>query len=150
MSKLHLAQLNIARMRGADINAPIMATFVAQLDEVNGIAEASEGFVWRLKDETGNATDIKAFDDPQLIVNMSVWKDLESLEKFVFNDRHLEVMRARREWFDRMNSAHMVLWWIPEGHQPTLDEAKARLNFLNENGATAAAFTFRQKFSPPQ
>lgn len=147
MQKYHLAQLNIARMTGIDINDPIMADFVAQLDAVNQLAENSEGFVWRLKDDEGNATNFNPFDDVQVIVNMSVWENLETLERFVFNGHHLEVMRRRREWFQRFGKAYMVLWWIPEGHQPTIAEANERLTHLQEQGATAYAFDFRNKFS---
>lgn len=146
MQKYHLAQLNIARMTGIDINDPIMADFVAQLDAVNQLAENSEGFVWRLKDDEGNATNFNPFDDVQVIVNMSVWENLETLERFVFNGHHLEVMRRRREWFQRFGKAYMVLWWIPEGHQPTIAEANERLTHLQEQGATAYAFDFRNKF----
>ncbi|MBL7818442.1 MAG: DUF3291 domain-containing protein [Saprospiraceae bacterium] len=148
MKKFHLAQLNIARMVGVDINDPVMADFVAQIDEVNAIAESFEGFVWRLKDDSGNATAFNPFDDVKLIVNMSVWDSIESLEKFVFNGRHLDVMKRRRNWFERFGKAYMVLWWIPEGHQPTLEEAQERLQHLQENGVSAYAFDFRNKFAP--
>ncbi len=146
MKKFQLAQLNIARMSGVDMNDPIMADFVAQLDEVNNLAENTEGFVWRLKDEaSGNALGFNPFDDVQLIVNMSVWDSIEALEGFVFNGRHLEVMRRRREWFQRFGKAYMVLWWIPEGHKPTLEEANERLAHLQTHGASDYAFDFRNK-----
>ena len=143
MEKKQLAQLNIAKMVGVNINDPIMLDFVAQLDEVNGLAESSEGFMWRLKDESGNATDLNPYDDVQLIVNMSVWENLEALERFVFTGQHLDVMRRRREWFQRFGKSSMVLWWIPEGHKPTLEEANERLVFLQTNGASAYAFDFK-------
>jgi heme-degrading monooxygenase HmoA len=143
---MHLAELNIAQMKGENIDAPIMASFVAQLDEINALAESSTGFVWRLKDDTGDATNIKAFDDPRVIVNMSVWESLEALEAYVFSGRHMEVMKNRREWFNRMATMHMVLWWVPAGHKPTTEEAKERLEYLQKNGASKHAFSFRQKF----
>jgi heme-degrading monooxygenase HmoA len=143
---MYLAQLNIAQMKGENMEDPIMARFAEQLDDVNALAEGSDGFIWRLKDETGNATDIQAFDDPKMIVNMSVWESLEKLEAFVFSGHHLEVMKNRREWFHKMATMHMVLWWIPVGHTPTVEEAKERLDYLQQNGATKQAFTFRQKF----
>ena len=146
MQKYQLAQLNIARMVGVDINDPIMIDFVTQLDAVNEIAEKSDGFIWRLKDESGNATGLNPFDDVQMIVNMSVWEDIAALERFVFNDQLLEVMRRRREWFQRFGKAFMVLWWVPEGHQPTLEEAKERLEYLQNNGATAYAFDFKNSY----
>jgi hypothetical protein len=150
MASYHLAQLNIARMIGADINDPIMTEFVAQLAEVNGLAEESAGFVWRLKDDSDNATALNPFDDVQIIINMSVWESIEALEAFVFNGRHLEVMRRRREWFKKFGQAYMVLWWIPVGHEPNLLEAKERLAYLQANGASAYAFDFRQKFRPAE
>ena len=143
---MQLAQLNIAQMKGENMDDPIMARFKEQLDDVNALAEASAGFVWRLKDETGNATDIQAFDDPKMIVNMSVWDNFAALEGFVFSGHHLEVMKNRRDWFNKMATMHMVLWWIPVGHIPTVEEAKARLDYLQEHGPTPHAFTFRQKF----
>ena len=143
---MHLAQLNIAHMKGENIDAPIMSNFVAQLDEINILAESSAGFVWRLKDDSGDATNIKAFDDPRIIVNMSVWENLEALEAYVYSGRHVEVMKSRREWFNRMATMHMVLWWIPVGHIPTTEEAKERLEYVQKNGASKYAFSFRQKF----
>jgi hypothetical protein len=146
----HLAQLNIARMKSDSIDDPIMATFVAQIAEINGLGEQSAGFVWRMKDEENdNATAIQAFPDPRLIINLTVWESLEALEAFAFNGRHLEVMRNRREWFERSIEATTVLWWIPAGHIPSLDEAKERLEILRTQGTTEAAFNFRQKFAPP-
>ena len=143
---MHLAQLNIAQMKGENIDDPIMARFKAQLDEINALAESSAGFVWRLKDDTGNAMSIRAFDDPKMAVNMSVWESLESLEAYVYSGRHVEVMKSRRDWFNKMATMHMVLWWIPVRHTPTTEEAKTRLEYLQEHGASKYAFSFRQKF----
>lgn len=84
-------------MIGSDINDPIMKEFVEQLNELNALAEQSKGFVWRLKDENNNATEFKVFEDRQVITNMSVWKSIEHLEAFVYNGRHVEVMRRRRK-----------------------------------------------------
>ena len=143
---MHLAELNIGRMKGEDINDPIMARFKEQLEEINALAEGSAGFIWRLKDESGDATNIRAYDDPQMAVNMSVWEDFSALEAYVYSGRHVEVMKSRRDWFHRMDF-YMVLWWVPVGHIPTVEEAKERLDFLQKNGASPYAFTFRQKFN---
>jgi hypothetical protein len=143
---MHLAELNIGRMKGEDINDPIMARFKEQLEEINALAEGSAGFIWRLKDESGDATNIRAYDDPQMAVNMSVWEDFSALEAYVYSGRHVEVMKSRRDWFHRMDF-YMVLWWVPVGHIPTVEEAKERLEFLQQNGASPYAFTFRQKFN---
>ena len=148
MKKYHLAQLNIARMTGVDINDPIMVDFVNQLDEINILGEKSEGFVWRLKDDSGSATDFNPYDDVQVIVNMTVWENVENLENFAYKSRHVEVMKRRREWFQKYGKAAFVLWWIPAGHIPTLEEANGRLEFLQKNGATAYAFDFKNRFLP--
>ena len=35
---------------------------------------------------------------------------------------------------------HFVMWWVPVGHRPTLDEALAKLEHLRDHGASEAAF----------
>lgn len=146
--EFHLAQINIGKMLGTTINDPVMKDFVDQLDEVNSLAENSKGFVWRLKDEANNATNIKAFDDEQIIVNMSVWQTAEDLEAFVYRGRHLDVLKRRKEWFARLKM-FMAMWWIPAGYTPTVTEAKSRLLHLEQQGPTAFAFDFKKRFPPP-
>jgi hypothetical protein len=141
----HLAQLNIGRMV-APIDAPEVADFVAALDPVNAIADAAPGFVWRLQSDEGNATSIHVFDDDLLLVNMSVWESLDALAAFVYRSDHVAVMRRRVEWFERMDEAFLVLWWIPAGTIPSVDDAKERLELLRRDGPTPQAFTFRQHF----
>lgn len=144
----HLAQLNIARMR-APLDSPVMAEFVDNLDRVNAIADRSPGFVWRLQTEEGDATGLRPFGD-DMLVNMSVWEDLESLRAFVFGADHLAIMRKRRNWFARMDEAYMVLWWIGKGRLPTVEEAAARLAHLRSYGPSEHAFTFRAAHPPPE
>ena len=144
----HIAQLNIARAK-APLDAPLLADFVAQLDTVNALAEASPGFVWRLKSDSGNATDIHAYDDPLMIVNMSVWESIARLFDFAYRTSHTKVMNRRKEWFDPLPGPHMVLWWIPAGTVPTVEEAKRRLDYLAVHGPTATAFTFKVRFPLP-
>jgi len=144
---VHLAQLNVAL--GKDVvDALEMADFVANLDRVNALADTAPGFVWRLQDESGDATSIRAYDDERMIVNLSVWESVEALWGFVYDSGHLEVMRRRREWFERLPTAYLVLWWVPVGHVPTVREAIARLDHLQEHGPTFRAFTFKQRFEP--
>lgn len=142
-----LAQLNIAEMR-TPLDSPEMADFVGNLDRINALAEQSPGFVWRLKSDEGDATAYRPLGD-SVLVNLSVWKDVPSLSQYVYRSAHVEIMRRRREWFDRMKSAYMVLWWVPAGHRPSVDEAIARLEHLRANGPTPAAFTFAQAYGPP-
>ena len=144
----HLAQLNIGRLL-YPIENPHISEFVENLDRINALAEASNGFVWRLKDESGNATNIEIFDGPLVIVNMSIWESLEDLKAFAYHSEHLAIMRKRREWFERPTSPHLVMWWIPITHTPTPKEAKEKLDFLRTHGETPSAFTFACSFTMP-
>ena len=148
MSQCQLAQLNIARMV-ALLEEPPMASFEAQLDRINAVADESPGFVWRLKDEDGDATEIQAFDDPLILVNMSVWESLEALRDFVLKSDNMGLLRNRRGWFLRQEGPTLVLWWVEKGHQPLVEEAKQRLELLAKNGPTADAFDFRTQFTSP-
>jgi hypothetical protein len=143
----HLAQLNIGRLV-APVDSPVVADFVALLDPVNAIADASEGFVWRLQTEEGNATALHIYDDETLFVNMSVWESKEALWNFVYSGNHLAVMRRRREWFTRIEQ-FMCLWWVPARHLPDIPEAEERLSHLRDHGPTTTAFTFKSDFPPP-
>lgn len=147
MPAFELAQLNIARMR-EPLEAPGMADFVANLERINALAEASAGFVWRLKTEDGDATALRPLGE-DMLVNLSVWQDVESLSHYVYRTAHVEILRRRKEWFEKMEAASYVLWWVPAGHRPTLTEACARLEDLRARGPTAAAFTFRESFAAP-
>ena len=135
----HLAQLNVGRTRH-DVEAPEMAGFMDNLDRVNAIAERSPGFVWRMQDESGNATGIKPTEDPRFITNLSVWKDFGSFEHFVWNTVHKQFYRRKAEWFEPFGRPHFVMWHIAEGEIPTLDEALDRLDDLTRNGPTDRAF----------
>ncbi len=143
----HLAQLNIAHMRG-DYDDPVMAEFAANLDRINAIADKSPGFVWRLEDEEGNATSLRPFGDSTLI-NMSLWQSFEALRQFVFDSDHLDIMKRRGEWFERMSDAYVVLWWVPAGHIPSEEEAGEKLALLRAHGPSPDAFNFRSPFAPP-
>jgi hypothetical protein len=144
-----LAQINIARLV-APIDDPRIAEFVAQLDEVNALADQSAGFVWRLKSDSGNATDITYSEDPFVIVNMSVWESIESLKEFTYGSRHLSVFRDRQKWFEKMPLPHYCMFWIPDGHIPTVRQARERLEHYQKHGATTQAFWFSQPFPAPQ
>jgi len=147
MSAYELAQLNIARMR-EPLESPRMADFVANLDRINALAERSPGFLWRLQTEGGDATALRPLGDDTL-VNVSVWRDVESLNRYVYGSAHVEIMRRRKEGFERMREAYVVLWWIPKGHRPGVAEAIGKLELLRAKGPTPDAFTFRRAFLPP-
>jgi hypothetical protein len=147
MPKFHLAQLNIGRMLGPT-DSPVMAEFMNALDRINALAEASPGFVWRLKDETGNATSIRVYADERLAVNLSVWESVEALREYAYKSEHVAFVRRRHEWFETLTTPYMVMWWIPAGTLPTPQEAKARLEHLTEHGETPHAFSFKKLFEP--
>jgi hypothetical protein len=143
--KAHLAQVNIALMKGP-LDGPVMAGFVERLDEINALADRSPGFVWRLQTGEGSATYVRPYDDERIIANLSVWQTVEHLHDFVYQSAHTPVMRRRQEWFSRFQGAYVALWWVPEGHVPSVDEAKKRLAHLDENGPSSLAFTFKERF----
>jgi hypothetical protein len=122
------------------------------LERINRLAEESPGFVWRLQSASGNATDVAHpwMSDPFLLVNMSVWKSVEDLKQFVYRSEHLSFYTRRAEWFEKPAAAQYVLWWIPEGHLPGLEEAKERLELYRSRGATPEAFWFGKLFPVPQ
>lgn len=134
-------------MRAA-LDDPLMAGFVERLEPLNALADASPGFVWRLQTEAGDATEIEVFGDELVLFNMSVWESIEALDSYVYKSNHLNAVQKRSEWFERPTRSPFVLWWVQAGTIPTIEEGKARLEKLWENGPTAAAFTFRHRFDP--
>jgi hypothetical protein len=144
----HLAQFNVARLH-QPLDHPDTAEFVAALDAVNAVAEASPGFVWRLTDESGQSSSyVVAYDDPLMIINLSVWETPEALSEFVFQSSHTPFLRRRRTWFQRLDEAYLVCWWIPRGEIPTVAEALRRLERLRIEGVSDEAFTLRDVRRP--
>jgi hypothetical protein len=146
-TRRHLAQLNVGRLL-EPLDAPRIAGFVAALEPINALADADPGLVWRLQTAAGNATSIRPTEDDLFLINMSVWRSVEALRAFTYASAHVQVLRERRSWFERLAQAHLVLWWVPAGHIPTIDEAMQRLDRLRRDGPTPAAFTFRTPFEP--
>jgi hypothetical protein len=148
MPDWHIAQMNVGTVR-YPTDDPRIADFMNRLDEINALADASPGFIWRLQSEQGNATDIILTQNPLFLVNMSVWQNVEALFEFVYRTSHQGVMAKRRNWFERPTGPYQVLWWIPAGATPTAQEGLERLSYLERHGPTPQAFTFREKFGPP-
>jgi hypothetical protein len=148
MAAYELAQLNIAHMK-SPLDAPEMADFVANLDRINALAERAPGFVWRLQDEEGNATALRPFG-PDTLVNISVWTRLELLSDYVYRSAHVEIMKRRKEWFERMQDASTVLWWVPQGHRPNAAEAMQRLQSLRALGPSQRGFDFKHAIGAPR
>ena len=144
-----LAQINVATMVGTDMDDPVMQYFKDNLDRINVIAESSPGFVWRLKDESDNATSFDPYDDPKVIINISVWEDVESLKNFTYKSMHKELVRRRKEWFHHPVKMHYALWWVAKGAYPTIDQAITRLDHIQKNGSSPTAFDFKEPFPQP-
>jgi uncharacterized protein DUF3291 len=148
MSRYELAQLNIGKLTGP-LDSPQLADFVGNLERINAIADSAPGFVWRLQTAEGDATALRPFDDDDMLVNMSVWRDVSSLRNYVYRSAHVEVMRRRKEFFQHMSEAFIVLWWVPAGHRPTVQEAISKLELLRKVGPSENAFTFRNAYPAP-
>lgn len=144
----HLAQANIALLRAPTADAS-NAAYVARLDEMNALADASPGFVWRYLTDSRDPSQ-RELDDPLVLFNMSVWTSLDALHAYTYRTRHAEVYAARKTWFDEPEAktglARMACWWVCEGERPTVADAKARLASVKQNGPTAFAFTFKVSF----
>src|SRR6185437_5985876 len=132
---MHVAEINIGRLK-YEIGDPRIADFVDNLGRINAVAERMPGFVWRLVGDgsTDGALDLRPFPDPMMAVNMSVWETVEYLEQYVWNTVHKRFYNRKAEWFELMDSHHFCMWFVEEGHIPTLDEAKARLEHLQTRG----------------
>ncbi len=148
MTDYHIAQINIARML-APIDDPLMQGFVAQLPPINALADGSPGFVWRLQSEGGDATSIKVYDDEFIIVNLTVWENVDALQQYVYKSNHSKILRDRKRWFEKFDGPYYALWWVPAGHIPSTGEGKERLEYLREHGDTAFAFSFKKTFPEP-
>lgn len=145
MSTHHLAQVNIAKCL-APLHHDTMQGFINSADKMNAIADAQEGFVWRLKDEDKHSA-VTIFKDETLIVNLSVWIHMEALFKYTYQTEHLEIYKRKNEWFSKIKMTHMAFWYIPKGQLPTLKEAKQRLDYRDKHGDTPYAFSFKSKFT---
>ena len=148
MTEFDIAQLNVARALGP-MDGPVMDGFMRRLDEINALAEDSEGFVWRLKGDNNNNTALKVTDDPLFIVNFSVWRSIDDLWAFTYASTHKELFKQRFDWFERRPTPSLVMWWVPRGTIPSVPEALGRLQRLSADGPTPEAFTFKQRFPPP-
>lgn len=136
-----IAQLNIAKAR-APLDDPLMADFVGNIDAVNALAEAAPGFIWRFADNDEDQNGLRVFGDALIVVNMSVWVSVEALKAFVYKSAHVASFKRKAEWFEKMGRTNNVLWRIPEGHIPTLEEGRDRLELLDQIGDGPDAFGF--------
>lgn len=138
----HLAELNVGRLV-APTDDPRVAEFMGALDRINGLGKRMPGFVWMMEGSgepgTGN-TEAKIGGDPQHVSNLTVWESVETLENFVWNTVHRQFYERRTEWFEVLGEMHFVMWWVPEGYQPTLEEGLEKLAHLRKHGSSDFAF----------
>lgn len=147
MTGVHLADFNIARLR-APVDDPMIDDFRNNLELINRLAEETPGFVWRLQDDSGDATHFHPYGDPLVIVNLAVWESIDALHEFTYRTDHKDFLRRRREWFEAPTEPILALWWIPAGTLPTIEESVERLAHLREHGPTPYAFDFRTRYEP--
>lgn len=147
MSQYQLAQLNVALSK-APKGDPLLKDFFDNVARINALADQSKGFVWRMQGDAENSHADAVFATPGLLINYSVWDSLDDLAAFTYRSDHRDIMRRRKEWFDHVD-VYMVLWWVPKGHIPTAEDAKARLETLRQNGPTPEAFVFKTPFPAP-
>ena len=145
MKNFYLAEINIAK-RLAPMDDPIMQDFVNNVDNMNAIADKSEGFIWRLQEEDKDEA-VVIFQDDSLIINMSVWETINALFNYTYKSGHIEVFKRKKEWFSKMKMVHMAFWYVPEDYKPTFKDAKARLDHKEKHGDTPFAFSFKAKFT---
>ena len=141
----HLAELNIGRLL-APTDDPRVAEFMGALDRINGLGKRMPGFIWMSEGSgepgTGN-TAVKLEGDAQFVSNLSVWESVETLEAFVWNTVHRAFYERRAEWFEVLGRMHFVMWWVPAGHRPTIDEAMARLAYCQAHGDSDQGFGWK-------
>jgi heme-degrading monooxygenase HmoA len=147
----HLAQANVAYAL-ADHDDPRMAEYMARLDEMNQLADHSDGFVWRYLTDSRDAAQ-REFADRRVLFNMSVWVSIEALHAYTYRTAHAEVYASRRQWFSETKAVvgghALAMWWVREGELPTVADAKERMAAITAEGPSERAFTFKQRFPPP-
>jgi heme-degrading monooxygenase HmoA len=149
--RFQLAQANVAYLL-APADSPLVADYMARLDEINRLADQSPGFIWRYLTDSRDPAQ-REFADPLVLFNMSVWDSLESLHAFTYRTAHAEVYAARKQWFASTKSVvgghALAMWWAPEGTRPSVREAKERLELITAQGPSERAFTFKQRYDAP-
>ncbi len=148
MSSFHLAQANIAVSR-FPLDAAEMEGFTSRIEEINAIADTLPGFVWRIPDDDAEERAQAVFGLERMVYNLTLWDSAESLGSFVYRSDHMDVMRQRASWFEPSERSPFVLWWVPAGHLPTIEESRDRFEMLWKQGPSPDAFTFRQRFESP-
>jgi len=139
--------MNLAKMR-ASYDAAVFKDFKVWLNALHALAETHPGFVWRYKGEDDDAGHILPYPcAPEIMGNMSAWRDYDSLYEYTFTDGHLEIMKKKRKWFERMSTPYNVLYYGSEEDllkpkEELLGVAKVKLAHLKKHGDSSEAFGF--------
>jgi len=149
VGEYQLAQVNVAKAID-DLDSVALEGFVNRLDEINALADDAPGFVWRLIPDDNDHSYIRGYEDPRMIVNISVWENIDDLKNYVYRSTHLELIQQKKEWFEPIITAHMALWWVPIGTQPSEKDGVSRLDVLTSQGPSAEAFTFSKPWPSHQ
>ena len=138
----HLAEFNWGILR-YDWGDPRIAEFETNLDRVNAVAARTDGFIWQMPSEQMESAQLDPAGpfggNPRLASTLSVWRDPESLKHFVWNTLHQKFLRRGPEWFADQ-PLRLVMWWVPIGERPTIEDAVRRLEILKEQGDGPTAF----------
>lgn len=144
MSMRNVAHFNYGVMR-APYDDPSMAAFADGLDQVNAVAERSDGFVWRFdgsEAEAAAALGRPLPGHPLTICSFSVWRSVEDFDFFIHKTLHGRFLRRREDWFVS-GPSEMVLWHVEAGHEPDISEALDRLDQVRAEGPGDVVFTLQ-------
>jgi len=139
-----IAEYDIARCH-EPLDHPVMKEFVDTIDSVFELAESSKGFIWRHKEDEGGAENYLIDGDPLMVENLSVWQTASDLHDFLYRTHHLEVMKKGRDWFEKLSVINVALWYVEPGHQPSIEESRARLKHLQTHGDSEYAFGLQSR-----
>ena len=144
---MQLAQANLAWMR-YPLDDPRMADMREEIDRINALGDSSPGFIWRFRTAEGDATDVRVLNDPRVLFNLTTWRSVDDLRRYVYRTEHAAFLRRRRHWFLRPLKPPLAMWWVPAGTRPTVDEAMDRLERLWREGPSSEAFPLTQPYGP--
>ena len=144
---MQLAEANLAWMR-YPLEDPRMATMRGEIDRINALGDSSPGFIWRFRTAEGDATDVRVLDDPRVLFNLTIWRSVDDLRRYVYRTEHAAFLRRRHDWFLPPPKPPLAMWWMPVGTRPTVDEAMARLEQLWREGPSSEAFPLTQPYAP--
>ena len=141
----HLAQANLAWMR-YPLHDRRMTDMRDEIDRINRLGDHAVGFIWRFQTDQGDATDVRVLDDPRVLFNLTIWRSVDDLRRYVYRTEHTAFLRRRRDWFLPPPKPPLAMWWVPAGTRPTVADGMARLQRLWRDGPSFDAFTLSKPY----